>query len=258
MRCEPALAEHGDDIAIVVACSAFGTPPPPAVREEWADACRATGVPLLIDSAAGFGAAAEDGVAIGGQGDAEVVSFHATKPLAIGEGGAVFSRDTALIERMARLTNFGFDSERRPVERRGINAKLDELHAATAFGRARRFRREPREPPRPNLPDARSARLDGHPAARSRAQHRAVRARLPRATLRRATTCLRAPKGASRYASTTSRCTVRPRSRDRLGSDALTVTDDIGSRIISLPMAVDLTDDEIAEVVAVVTEAARG
>lgn len=40
----------------------------------------------------------------------------------------------------------------------------------------------------------------------------------------------------------------------RLG--ALTVTEDIGSRIISLPMAVDLADDVIADVVAVVTQAA--
>ena len=41
----------------------------------------------------------------------------------------------------------------------------------------------------------------------------------------------------------------------RLGE--LSVTEDVGSRIISLPMAVDLTHDEIAEVVDVVAPAAR-
>src|SRR4051812_29270721 len=96
-RLAEALAAGGRDAAIVLACSAFGTPPPPAVRSAWEAACDAAGVPLLVDSAAGFGAVAEDGVPIGAQGHAEIVSFHATKPFAVGEGGAMFSRDTALI-----------------------------------------------------------------------------------------------------------------------------------------------------------------
>ena len=89
------------------ACSS--TPPPASAR------CNANGVP------------------VGAQGDAEVVSFHATKPFAIGEGGAVFSRDPDVVAEISRTANFAFDSERRPQSPWGINAKLDELHAATAL-----------------------------------------------------------------------------------------------------------------------------
>lgn len=121
------------DVAAAVAVSAFGTPPPPAVRERWQRACAAAGVPLVVDSAAGFGAVATDGVPVGQQGDVEVVSFHATKPFAIGEGGAIFTRDRGLDERLAEAVNFGFRGDRSVALARGLNAKMSELHAATAL-----------------------------------------------------------------------------------------------------------------------------
>lgn len=117
----------------VIAVSAFGTPPPPDDRLRWERACRDAGVPLIVDSAAGFGAVGEDGVPIGAQGDVEVVSFHATKPFAIGEGGAVFTRDRALHERIRREVNFGFQADRTTASGHGLNAKMSELHAATAL-----------------------------------------------------------------------------------------------------------------------------
>ncbi|HEX5712325.1 MAG TPA: DegT/DnrJ/EryC1/StrS family aminotransferase, partial [Solirubrobacterales bacterium] len=132
---DPELVERalaGDhELGAVLAVSAFGTPPPPAVRERWESACRAAGVPLIVDSAAGFGAVAADGVPIGAQGDVEVVSFHATKPFAIGEGGAVFTRDAALRDRLELAVNFGFRPDRTVGLAHGLNAKMSELHAAT-------------------------------------------------------------------------------------------------------------------------------
>jgi dTDP-4-amino-4,6-dideoxygalactose transaminase len=148
---EPRLAEIGADhwhldpealerelaaepgIAAVLAVSAFGTPPPPEVRQRWEQGARAAGVPLVVDSAAGFGAVAADGVPIGAQGDIEVVSFHATKPFAIGEGGAVFSRDRNLHERIESAVNFGLRADRTIGLAGGLNAKMSELHAATAL-----------------------------------------------------------------------------------------------------------------------------
>ena len=59
-------------------------------------------------------------------------SFHATKPIAIGEGGLVCSRDPDLAAKVSRLANFGFDAHHRVAEP-GLNAKLDEWHAATAL-----------------------------------------------------------------------------------------------------------------------------
>jgi dTDP-4-amino-4,6-dideoxygalactose transaminase len=127
------LLHDSDDLGAVLAVSAFGTPPPAETRQRWEQACRRTGVPLIVDSAAGFGAVAEDSVPIGAQGDIEVVSFHATKPFAIGEGGAIFTRDRDLLERIERIVNFGFRPDRTVGVARGLNAKMSELHAATAL-----------------------------------------------------------------------------------------------------------------------------
>jgi dTDP-4-amino-4,6-dideoxygalactose transaminase len=127
------LLDGGHDLEAMIAVSAFGTPPPAETRQRWERASRGAGVPLIVDSAAGFGAVAEDGVAIGAQGDVEVVSFHATKPFAIGEGGAVFTRDRELHERIERGVNFAFRADRSVAFGRGLNAKMSELHAATAL-----------------------------------------------------------------------------------------------------------------------------
>ena len=130
---EEALSEGGDRIGVVVACSCFGTPPPSSIRRAWEDLCRAAGVPLVIDSAAGFGGSGEDRRPIGTQGDVEIVSFHATKTFAIGEGGAAFSRSPEVIESIHRLANFDFDEDRESQSALGLNAKMDELHAAVAL-----------------------------------------------------------------------------------------------------------------------------
>lgn len=123
----------GGGIAAAIAVSTFGTPPPAETRGRWERACRDAGVPLVVDSAAGFGAVAEDGVPIGAQGDVEVVSFHATKPFGIGEGGAVFTRDRKLRDRLELAVNFGFRADRSIGFAHGLNAKMSELHAATAL-----------------------------------------------------------------------------------------------------------------------------
>src|SRR4051812_8817186 len=79
---DPAALERAidSDVAGVLACSTFGSAPPEGVRQGWRGACDAHGVPLVIDSAAGFGTTDELGGRIGGLGDTEVFSFHATKP----------------------------------------------------------------------------------------------------------------------------------------------------------------------------------
>jgi len=97
--------------------------------DEWIAAANEWGLPIVIDSAAGFGSEYADGSFVGTRGDCEVFSFHATKPFAIGEGGAVVSRSETLIESVAAFENFGFTGSRRATGR-GLNAKLSELDAA--------------------------------------------------------------------------------------------------------------------------------
>jgi dTDP-4-amino-4,6-dideoxygalactose transaminase len=127
-----ALARRRGSVAAVLACSTFGIPPSSAQQAAWEDAARAADIPLIVDSAAGFGAATKDGKLLGRQGDAEVFSFHATKPFAIGEGGLVTTSDARTAERVTRLANFGFEDG--VVESDiGLNAKLTEWSAATAL-----------------------------------------------------------------------------------------------------------------------------
>jgi dTDP-4-amino-4,6-dideoxygalactose transaminase len=121
------------DFGAVVAVSAFGTPPQAETRIRWEGACASAGLPLIVDSAAGFGGVADDETPVGSQGDVEVVSFHATKPFAIGEGGAVFTRKRALYERVELAVNFGLGPDRSVDLPVGLNAKMSELHAATAL-----------------------------------------------------------------------------------------------------------------------------
>jgi dTDP-4-amino-4,6-dideoxygalactose transaminase len=127
------------EVAGVMGCATFGTAPPAWVRDGWRQVCAEHDVPLLLDSAAGFGALDEDGRRLGGQGETEVFSFHATKPFAIGEGGVVVTSDRAAAERLARIVNFGLDPDSRTSTVAGLNAKMSELQAATGLAMLDRF-----------------------------------------------------------------------------------------------------------------------
>lgn len=134
-----ALDAHRQDVAAVLACSTFGTAPPLKQSAAWRELCAQAGVPLIVDSAPGFGSRAEDGSHLGAQGLAEIFSFHATKPFAIGEGGAVTTPDPELAERLTAMTNFGFGHDREIGEVFGLNGKLSEIHCAIGLAVLDRF-----------------------------------------------------------------------------------------------------------------------
>lgn len=136
---ERALSHHAGEVAGVLACATFGTAPAESQRAGWRAACERHGVPLLIDAAPGFGALDEAGRRIGGLGDTEIFSFHATKPFAIGEGGVIVTGDAELAQRVGRLINFGIERGSRSSTEIGLNAKMSELHAATALAMLDRF-----------------------------------------------------------------------------------------------------------------------
>lgn len=86
------------------------------------------GLRLVFDAAHAFACGRTDGL-VGGFGDAEVFSFHATKSFHTGEGGAVTTNDGDLAGRLREIRNFGFTGFDR-VEHLGLNAKLPESSAA--------------------------------------------------------------------------------------------------------------------------------
>jgi dTDP-3-amino-3,4,6-trideoxy-alpha-D-glucose transaminase len=92
---------------------------------------RQHGLRVIEDCAQAHGACYQ-GQKIGGLGDLGCFSFYPTKNLgALGDGGAVVSRDPALIERVRRLREYGWTPQARYVsQEEGMNSRLDELQAA--------------------------------------------------------------------------------------------------------------------------------
>ena len=87
------------------------------------DALRSeTGLAVVIDAAAGF-----DSLTPGET--PTVVSLHATKVLATGEGGFVLSTDRSIVGEVRKRSNFGFSGTRQ-ASVAATNAKLSEYHAA--------------------------------------------------------------------------------------------------------------------------------
>ncbi len=114
-----AIASAPGTIGAVMPVAPFGQP---IDVRDWDRFRSRTGLPVVIDAAAGF-----DGLRPGET--PSVVSLHATKVLGAGEGGFVISADSVLIRDIRARSNFGFAGTREA----GVpaaNAKLSEYHAA--------------------------------------------------------------------------------------------------------------------------------
>jgi len=84
-------------------------------------------IKLIFDAAHALGSSCQ-GKSIGGFGDAEVFSFHASKILSMGEGGAIATNDDKLAGKLSALRNFG-DVDKFDYRYIGLNAKLSEIPA---------------------------------------------------------------------------------------------------------------------------------
>lgn len=104
----------------------------PCAVEELQAIARRHRLALVFDAAHALGCTYH-GQPIGGFGDAEVLSFHATKIVNTFEGGAVATNSAELAERLIHLRNFGFDGEDH-VSGLGTNAKMPESSAAMGLG----------------------------------------------------------------------------------------------------------------------------
>jgi dTDP-4-amino-4,6-dideoxygalactose transaminase len=116
---------------LVLPVATFGCPQP---TNEWDEFSRETGIPVLIDAAAGFG-----NQEIGERG---IVTFslHATKTFGVGEGGLVAARTPEFIEKVRRLSNFGIGVDG-IIRQGGDNAKMSEYHAAVGLAQLTRWAR---------------------------------------------------------------------------------------------------------------------
>lgn len=83
---------------------------------------------LAYDAAHAFGCSFQ-GTMIGSFGEAEVLSFHATKFYNSFEGGAIVTNNDVLASKMRSMTNFGFQGYDNVVSL-GTNGKMSEAAAA--------------------------------------------------------------------------------------------------------------------------------
>jgi len=244
-----ALDERAETVAGVLACSTFGCPPPVSTRRLWESLTKEAEIPLVVDSAAGFGATDEAGRPLGGQGDAEVFSFHATKPFAIGEGGAVTMRDPHLRDEILRNINFGFDENRQVAPTLGFNGKMSELHAAAGlavldgFAEVLAARRSSAAQMAERL-SACGLQLQSGGGERAwqmvpaLAPSRGVRQDLLR----------EAPRAAIELQSYYQPLHLQPAFSGAASVGSLPVTRDLGERMVCFPMANDLTSSDLGRI----------
>ncbi len=83
---------------------------------------------LMFDASHGFGCSL-NGKLLGGFGECEVFSFHATKFFNTFEGGAVVTNNDTLAEKMRLMRNFGFSGYDNVIYP-GTNGKMAEIAAA--------------------------------------------------------------------------------------------------------------------------------
>ena len=117
-----AIAAAPHEVGAIIPVAAFGRVPD---LGRWRDLADGTGLPVIVDCAAGF-----DGLA--GAPVPVTVSLHATKTVATGEGGYVASEDVGFIDRVRSLGAFGFDGDR-TSRMTAVNAKLSEYAAAVGL-----------------------------------------------------------------------------------------------------------------------------
>jgi dTDP-4-amino-4,6-dideoxygalactose transaminase len=122
---ERAAALIGPRTTAIMAVHLWGRPAP--VRELAGISSR-HGLRLLFDASHALGSSA-GGRAVGGFGDAEVLSFHATKFVNTFEGGAIVTNNDALAARARAMKNFGFH-DYDDVRSIGTNGKMSEVAAA--------------------------------------------------------------------------------------------------------------------------------
>jgi dTDP-4-amino-4,6-dideoxygalactose transaminase len=109
-------------VGAVIVVSPFGAP---IDMEAWEAFDERTGIPVVVDAAAGFDTVQPGRIP-------SVVSLHATKILGAGEGGFIATTDSSLRDRLQACCNFGFQATR-SAALPALNAKMSEYHAAVAL-----------------------------------------------------------------------------------------------------------------------------
>ncbi len=255
---EALLRRHGGQIAALVPYAAFGRSLD-LDRYQWL--ARRHDVTVVIDAAASLGCQTADGANFGaGAGLAVVYSMHATKTFATGEGGLIHSGDTALIDSLRRMANFGF-GQSRSAEMPGLNAKLSEVSGLLAAAKLKDIARVAAH--RAALGDCYRAELPEFPAQQAdggRQCYQFWSALLPADLAPRRAEIIAALGaegiGAGTYFSP--HLGQQPYFRASALIEPTPVADDVARRIISLPVTDRMTTDDVRTIAAHLRRAIAG
>jgi dTDP-4-amino-4,6-dideoxygalactose transaminase len=127
-KVKEAVLNLGEELAVVIPYPTFGNNIDLTYYQQLED----SGVPVVIDAAASFGAKDDLGQFGMGFSGYVVYSFHATKGFGIGEGGLVYSKDSFKIGELKKSSNFGFFGARE-TQTLSLNGKIPEVSAAIAL-----------------------------------------------------------------------------------------------------------------------------
>ena len=208
---------------------------------------------LLADCAQSFGAKL-NGAPLGREATATTLSFFPSKPLGgYGDGGAILTDDPERAALYRSLRTHGEGTTRYEVLRTGMNGRLDTLQAAVLLAKLDDFAREltRREeiacqydaglkdvvqvPAR--VPDSQSAWAIYSVLLKNSAEREQMQARLKEQGV----------PSAIYYPLPLHK---QPAYRDHHDGTALPVSEDLAQRILALPIHPELTDEEVARVIA--------
>lgn len=210
-----------------------------------ASLCRGFGVPLVEDCAHAAGARLS-GKPAGAFGNAAAFSFYPTKNLGcLGDGGAVFTQDSAVAERVERLRQYGWDERYHVTLAGGFNSRLDEIQAAVL--RERLTKLDDLNQRRRNIALLYLGALPGHAGSMpvrfgdSYVAHLAVVLAADRDRLR-------AALDAADIATAVHYPIPDHRQQAWPHKESLPVSEDACNRVVSLPCFPEMTDEEVERV----------
>lgn len=236
----------------IVGVDLFGQPAP---WTELRNIAEEEGLFLLADCAQSFGAVLE-GKPLGREATATTLSFFPSKPLGgYGDGGAILTDDPERAALYRSLRTHGEGGTRYEVLRTGMNGRLDTLQAAVLLAKLDGFKEElarrdaiaqaydagladtVQVPVR--VPDSESAWAIYAILLKDPAERAPLQARLKD----------RGVPSAIYYPLPLHK---QPAYRDHHDGTALPVSEDLAQRILALPIHPELTDDDVARVIAAV------
>lgn len=247
------LEKYHDQIAVVVPYATFGY----SIDLSHYEAIqRRYGIPTVVDAAASLGTLDDAGQGFGtGFSGAVVFSMHVTKSFATAEGGLVYSANRNLIQDLRSMSNFGFGASRNAV-RMGLNGKMSEVSALLAnlrlenFDQLMSWRSQLVELYREALPE-----FGFQPLRANRQAHQFTSTLLPReiAPYREDLQAEMRRCGVDTANYFSPHVAQQDYFREYL-HQPLPATDEIASRILTLPLFDSMTKEDLHEVVTVLKD----